>query len=190
MNPAVGPGPVGRQVRLRPPVEADLRRLYEWYRDPELVAPFDRYSEESFEEFAESTRRAPGDPASLAPRFLVEPTADPRPVGCVGYYRSHPVLDLVEVWYLIADRTARGHGYGAEAVGLLVGELFRTQAVERVGASTDTENAASTRLLEGLGLRREGTVRSGLFHHGRWHDVYVYGITRAEWAARSARAPG
>lgn len=177
-------------VRLRPPEPADLPRIYDWYRDPDLVAPFDRYSRESYEEFVESTRRAPEEPASLAPRYVVERRADGLPIGCVGHYRSHPVLDTVEVWYLIGEPSARGHGFGAQAVALLFDTLFADPAIERVGASTDTENGASVRLLQSLGARREGTLRAGQYHHGRWHDVHVYGITRAEWAARPGRASG
>jgi RimJ/RimL family protein N-acetyltransferase len=68
---------------------------------------------------------------------------------------------------------------------LLVDHLFRTEFVERVGATCDVDNVPSYRLLEGLDFRHEGTLRSALFHHGRWHDVRVYGVTRAEWVARS-----
>ena len=80
----------------------------------------------------------------------------------------------------MGDRAARGHGYGREAVGLLTDHLFRSTSVERVAATCDVENAASAKLVEGLGFRREGTFRNAFYHHGRWHDVYVYGVTRAE----------
>jgi len=88
------------------------------------------------------------------------------------------------VWYVLGDLASRGHGFGKESVRLLTDHLFTSNALERVGATCDVENVASYRLLESLGFRHEGTFRSALFHHGRWHDVRVYGITRAEWAAK------
>jgi [ribosomal protein S5]-alanine N-acetyltransferase len=172
----------GPRVRLRPPAPADLESIFAWYNDPEIVAPFDRFSTDTFEAFARSVASADGDPASLAPRFVVELRASGSVVGVVGHYRPHPVLEFVDVWYVLGRPEARGQGLGKEAVGLLVAHLFATETVERLGATCDVENVASVRLLEGLGFRREGTLRAALFHHGRWHDVHVYGLTRPERA--------
>jgi len=177
----------GSRVRLRPLAPADFPGVFDWYNDPEIVAPFDRFSTDTFEEFSRAVASAADDPNSLAPRFAVERRDTGKLVGVVGSYRAHPVLEYTDVWYVLGDREARGHGFGSEAVRLLTDDLFARSPVERVGATCDVENVASYRLLEGLGFRHEGTLRSALFHHGRWHDVRVYGVTRAEWAAKNPR---
>ena len=173
----------GASTRLRPPRSADLMTLFGWYNDPETVAPFDRFSVDTFEEFEGALNAAPEDPRSLAPRFVVERKSDGRILGFVGHYQAHPVLTLTDVWYVLGEKGERGKGYGREAVGLLVDYLFHEFNLARVGATCDASNVPSYKLLERLGLRREGTLRSALFHHEAWHDVAVYGITRAEWAA-------
>ena len=178
----------GASVRLRPLERPDYDRVFPWYNDPEIVAPYDRFSVDTFEEFVRSVESAAVDPNSLAPRFAVERRAEGDVVGVVGHYRAHPVLEYVDVWYVLGDPKARGYGVGRAAVELLVDHLYRTTPVERVGATCDVENVASYRLVEGLGFRWEGTLRAALFHHGRWHDVRVYGVTRAEWVARTPRA--
>ncbi|MGA8303555.1 MAG: GNAT family protein [Thermoplasmata archaeon] len=174
----------GPSVRLRPLVPSDYPRLFGWYNDPEIVAPYDRFSVDTLDGFVSAVESAPEDPASLAPRYVVERRGKPGPIGFVGHYEAHPVLEYVDVWYVLGDPSARGKGFGREAVRLLVDHLYDSTPVERVGATCDVENTASYRLVEGLGFRREGTLRSALFHHARWHDVYVYGVTRAEWRAR------
>jgi len=178
----------GSLVRLRPLAPADYPDVFAWYNDPEIVAPFDRFSVDTFDEFARAVADAARDPSSLAPRFVVERRSEAGAIGVVGYYRAHPVLEYVDVWYVLGSREARGHGYGREAVGLLVDHVLRAVSVERVGATCDVTNEPSFRLLEGLGFRREGTLRSALFHHSAWHDVFVYGITRGEWASRPRSA--
>ena len=178
----------GPTVRLRPLIAGEVERVYTWYSDPEVVAPYDRYVGDTLEAFRRSVETAEDDPTSLAPRFGVERRKDGDLVGVVGHYRAHPVLEFEDVWYLLGEPAARGRGVGREAVGLLVDHLFRTRSVERVGATCDTENVASYRLVEGLGFRLEGTFRSALFHHARWHDVRVYGVTRSEWAGRARPA--
>jgi RimJ/RimL family protein N-acetyltransferase len=178
----------GSSVRLRPPRGDEYPLLFGWYNDPEIVAPYDRFTVDTMDSFVASVEGAPSDPASLAPRFVVERKEAPGAIGFVGYYRAHPVLEFVDVWYVLGDTAARGRGYGTEAVRLLIDHLFATGTLERVGATCDVENVPSFRLLESIGMRKEGTLRSALFHHGRWHDVLVYGVTRPEWAARRPRA--
>lgn len=180
------PAPIeGPQVRLRVPRPEDLPTLFDWYSDPERVSPFDRFATDSFEGFRTEVGEAADSPTSLAPRFVVERREDGRLLGCVGHYRAHPVLTILDVWYMMGEPAERGKGYGSEAVGLLLDHLFRTEPVERVGATCAVENVASIRLLEKLGFRREGTLASTLFHHGRWHATHVYGLTRSAWAERS-----
>lgn len=176
----------GTTVRLDPIDRKTAERIHRWYEDPELVAPFDRYEAEGFAEFEASLRTSEGDPRSLAPRFAVVRKSDDEAVGCLGHYLAHPVLEYVDVWYVIGEPSARGHGFGSEAVSLLVSHLFATQSVGRIGATCDVENVASVRLLERIGMRREGTMRSALFHHGRWHDVHLFGVTREGWAKRAS----
>ena len=173
----------GYEVRLRPPRAADMMTLFGWYNDPETVAPFDRFAIDSYDDFVQSVEEAPDDAHSLAPRFVVERTSDHKVIGFVGHYQAHPVLQITDVWYVLGERTERGKGYGREAVGLLVDYLFHAIPLARVGATCDVDNAPSYKLLERLGFRREGSLQSALFHHGRWHDVLVYGVTRDEWAA-------
>ncbi|MGA8543039.1 MAG: GNAT family protein [Thermoplasmata archaeon] len=176
----------GPSVRLRPPVPADYPLVFGWYNDPEIVAPYDRFSVDTMDSFVSALEAAPSDPASLAPRFVVEQRDTTAVIGFVGYYSPHPVLEFVDVWYVLGDRAARGKGFGREAVRLLVDHVFDSTSVERVGATCDVQNVPSYRLVEGLGFRREGTLRSALFHHGNWHDVHVYGVIRSEWK----RPPG
>src|SRR5487761_104628 len=114
----------GPTVRLRPIDHADAQRIHRWYEDPELVAPYDRYEADSFAEFEASLIASVGDDRSLAPRFAVVRRTDGQTVGCVGHYLAHPVLEYVDVWYVLGDPSARGHGFGSEAVTLLVGHLF------------------------------------------------------------------
>lgn len=175
----------GQRVRLRLPKPADMTTLFSWYNDPETVAPFDRFTLDTYDEFARAVAAAPSDLQSLAPRFVVERKENGRVLGFVGHYRSHPVLELTDVWYVLGEVTERGKGYGREAVGLLVDYLFHRFDIARVGATTDVANEPSGRLLTKLGFRREGTLVSALYHHSGWHDIALYGITRAEWANRS-----
>jgi [ribosomal protein S5]-alanine N-acetyltransferase len=178
----------GPRIRLRPPAAEDAKRIFAWYNEPEIVAPYDRFSVDTFDEFERSIRDAPDDPTSLAPRYVVALREGDAPIGLVGHYMPHPVLETIDVWYVIGDRQARRKGYATEAVSLLVGHLFDTSPLPRIGATVDVENHPSVLLLERVGFQREGVLRSALFHHARWHDIAVYGLIRDDWAAKHPSA--
>ncbi|MHB8352493.1 MAG: GNAT family N-acetyltransferase, partial [Thermoplasmata archaeon] len=160
-----GPGASldGPRIRLRRPRPEDGDLLFEWYNDPAIVAPFDRFELSSREEFESDLDRALQDPTALGPRFVVERKEDATLLGFVGHYRAHPVLSLTDIWYVLGRTEARNQGFGSEAVGLLVDHLFQSTDLPRVGATSDIENTASYRLLERVGFRREGELREALF---------------------------
>jgi RimJ/RimL family protein N-acetyltransferase len=175
----------GDSVILRPPLPEDTRLLFRWLNDPEIISPRDRFELESYRTMEDALHRSSEDPASLAPRFVVELKAGRTPIGVVGYFNSYTALDSIDVWYVITLLEERGKGYGKEAVRLLVDYVFAHTTVERVGATSDVENPGSTGLLRSLGFRDEGVLKRALYHHGGWHDVAIFGITRAEWTTRS-----
>lgn len=51
-----------------------------------------------------------------------------------------------------------------------------------------TEHYAWGALLARMGFTREGELRSRVLHRGAFHDVYIFGITRADWLAASGPA--
>ena len=53
--------------------------------------------------------------------------------------------------------------------------------MHRVTATCDALNLASARVLEKLGMHREGCLRQNLWTKGRWRDTLVYGLLEDEW---------
>jgi ribosomal-protein-alanine N-acetyltransferase len=42
-------------------------------------------------------------------------------------------------------------------------------------------NPASARVLEKVGFRYEGTMRSAVFRRERFHDLMMFALLRSEW---------
>jgi RimJ/RimL family protein N-acetyltransferase len=98
---------------------------------------------------------------------------------CVEFAMPPGVWEIgIELW----DQADRGHGLGREAVALLSGYLFDEEGAIRVQATTDMENLAMVRLLEGLRFAREGVLRGFMpIADGPPRDYTMYGITRDDW---------
>ena len=85
-----------------------------------------------------------------------------------------------EIGYALAAGY-RGQGYATEAARGLVDYAFTTLGLHRLSANTNSENVASQRLLERLGMSLEGRLRQAVQREGRWLDKLLYGILLHEW---------
>jgi RimJ/RimL family protein N-acetyltransferase len=82
----------------------------------------------------------------------------------------------------------RGQGYATEAARALMDYGFNSLGLHRIHADTSTDNLASWRVMERLGMRREALLRGSVYEEGKWSDRYVYGMLADEW--RDTKASG
>jgi len=61
--------------------------------------------------------------------------------------------------------------------------------LHRMFATCLPENPASSRVLEKIGMRREGYQLKDVRIHGVWHDSSLYAILREEWEAETPAVP-
>ena len=170
-----------RAVTLRPAVPADADRLKRW-RDEWSVRRFQPLHDLSVDQLRTDVAgqrirelyRGRGDKF----QWIVE--LDGEPVGWVTLVVSNWEHGLAEVGYALTTER-QGRGVMAEALGRLLDDLFRNTRLERIEARCATDNRASQRVLEKLGFRREGTLRSYFRLHGRRVDNHLYAILESEW---------
>lgn len=82
---------------------------------------------------------------------------------------------------------AQGQGVATEMAAEGLAIAFRL-GVRRVVAECFAANAASWRVMERIGMRRElHGVKDSLHHSGVWMDGLAYGILRDEWDGPVAR---
>lgn len=75
----------------------------------------------------------------------------------------------------------QGYGYATEAAQVLLTYGFAQRKLHRITSICDTRNTASFRLMERLGMRREGHLRQSQFMKGAWQDEYIYALLLDEW---------
>ena len=81
-------------------------------------------------------------------------------------------------WTLHPD--VQGRGYGLEAARETLRLGFEDLGLHRIMAAADPRNEASTRLMERLGMQREGILRH-VFFKDEWLDDVIYSILEDEW---------
>jgi RimJ/RimL family protein N-acetyltransferase len=71
-----------------------------------------------------------------------------------------------------------------EAVEEILRYGFEKLDLNRVEATTDSENAASNRILERTGFTLEGCLRQRHIYKDDFHDELFFGLLAVEWKKR------
>lgn len=88
--------------------------------------------------------------------------------------------DQIEVGYTLAP-SYQGQGYAIEALKAVINYLFFDLKKHRITASVDPNNSKSIRLLENLGMRKEGHFIKSFRMGDMWFDDCIYAILEDEW---------
>jgi RimJ/RimL family protein N-acetyltransferase len=80
-----------------------------------------------------------------------------------------------------------GKGLAGEAAREMLRLGFAGLGLHRIIGRCDARNAASARLMERLGMRREAHFVQSEIFKGEWGDEYVYAILAAEWRDTARR---
>jgi len=94
----------------------------------------------------------------------------------------------VEIGYWLVER-ARGRRLASRAVALIARWALIDAGLARVEALVEPDNVASQRLLEGVGFRREGHLRSYLVFETRRADAVIYSLLPGDLASPGRAIP-
>jgi RimJ/RimL family protein N-acetyltransferase len=105
--------------------------------------------------------------------------ADDRLIGGCGIHVSDPQIREGWIGYVLS-RDCWGQGYASEAARALLGFGFGPLGLHRIFATCDSHNLASARVLEKIGMRREGRLHEHKWQKGEWRDSLLYAILEHE----------
>ena len=180
---------VGRRVRLRHKQLSDARRDYTWRRDPDLTRhDAARPTILTYEEFlAQAADELQHPPHPYRRTFAVE-AFDGEHIGNVMYYNLDTARREVELGITIGNEAYWGHGYGSEAVTLLLRHLFGETVVERVYLHTLDWNVRAQKSFTRAGFHICGKARRGEYRF-LVMDIWRDQMAVADAAARTGDPP-
>jgi RimJ/RimL family protein N-acetyltransferase len=146
-------------------------------RTPEAVQAF-------VQKFVDQQREQPRTRFQLA----VTLKTDRQLVGNCGIRMGAVAMEAVEtheadIGYELSP-LFWGQGYATEAARAILALGFGELRVHRIWSWCIAENVGSARVLEKLGMRREGRQREREYFKGRWWDTLLYAILDYEWKAQ------
>lgn len=169
------------RLRLRPFDEADTDAIFVLQSNPRVLRYWDGppwTDRARAQRFIAACRQIEAEGSGA--RLAIERAADGGFIGWCALNAWNPDYRSARLGYCLGE-AAWGQGLATEAAGALLRWAFAALDLNRVQAETDTRNIASSRVLEKLGFRREGTLREDCIVDGEVSDSWVYGLLRREW---------
>lgn len=163
------------RYRLRPLRSSDAEFLKTWLTDPKLYVYWGKRAGKT----------------DKNPELLFAAAPKPSKSFHWGIARKDSDEVVGELWvYLIEnDRMGKvafrvapsegGRGCATEALSAAIDFCFAETELKRLWTDVDIRNAASVRVLEKCGFRREGLIREGKMV-STYCDYYLYGLLRSD----------
>jgi len=176
---------ITERLLLRPFTLDDVEDLLEYTQDTEWAryqvnippVPYTR-------EDAETLVAMFSNPSNWEKLQIFAITFEDKVIGeiCVNQRDEDRRNERAELAYSLSRRHW-GKGLMTEAARVVVNWAFQTYGFNRMFAYCDPRNVGSRRILEKLGMKREGLLRSHLKWNGEFRDQLYFGLLRAEWEA-------
>jgi RimJ/RimL family protein N-acetyltransferase len=169
----------GERVELRRHSRENYPLYAEWYGDPEVwhltswaAAPLEKPAVERL--FKERESSATDD------SFAIHLKGEKRPIGVISLMNISEAKRSADLSVIVGDPEDRHHGYGAEAIDLIVGYGFEELGLKSVALSVFEFNEDAISTYERLGFRAEGRISRAVEREGEFHDAILMRITRPE----------
>ncbi len=179
----------GHRVGLRAIERSDLPCLLAWRNDPKLRRFFREVRELSSDHqdrWYDATVLKGEDRTRM---FAIVEVGTQALLGAAGlttldWLRRHGEFSL----YIGRDGLYCDEIFAPEAAGLLLAHGFEDLGLHRIWAEVYDFDTPKQRLLDGLGMRREGCLRDHHFSDGRFWDAHLFGTLAKEriYAAKPA----
>lgn len=174
------------RLRLRGLAEPDIPALFEVFSDP-LVMRY--WSSLPLTDLSQAARLLADIQAGCRRgefyQWGIEPIGGATVIGTVTLRHIALIHQRAEIGFALGT-SHQGQGLAREAVTLVLRHAFGPMRLYRIEADVDPRNAASLTLLERVGFRREGLLRSRFFVGGERSDSLILGLHRDEWSDGAA----
>jgi len=167
------------RLRLRKAKLADAVAIFrEYAQDPEVTKYVSWRAHQSLDETRQYVQMCLlAWDVGKAFHWVIESAEDKRVMGMII---ARVNAEKWELGYVLA-RSHWRQGYMTEALKVLIGWALKQKEIHRVWAVCDVDNIASARVMEKVGMQREGILKRWSVHPNisdQPRDSFCYAITK------------
>jgi RimJ/RimL family protein N-acetyltransferase len=167
----------GQLVTLRDVEMEDLPVVWEWENDSEmgLYLNADPGKRMSMDEVRRRYHQYRTDPTSGL--FIICKLDDKTPIGMLGFDRLYRDIGSCRLFIGIGVKEHWGHGYGTDAMRVVLRYFFREVLLRKVQLSCYDFNTRAIASYRKCGFEVEGVRRNIAYVHGEWCDSIEMSIS-------------
>ena len=170
--------------------EEDWHDVHQYGSDPEVVKymPFGPNTEEDTKAFIQRTLNNQRAEPRTHFNFALIQKQDNKLIGACEVWIKSAENKAGEIGYIL-NRKYWHNGFMPEAAQRVVTFGFEQLGLHSITAACDPANTGSYRVMEKVGMQREGLLRERELWKGVWRDLLQYSILEKEWAIRKNSIP-
>ena len=166
----------GKRIILRPRRRSDAAFFVHWYNQPRIMFQCGFTQETTLAQEEETLESAREDSVWFTITDL-----DGTIIGETGLLRMFPEWHCTDLSIIIPDPESQGHGYGKEAIMLMIQMAFDRYDMNRIAIGVVGKNAEALRFYEKTGFKQEGIQEQGYYWEGEYSDFVMMRLLRNEF---------
>lgn len=169
----------GKKVKLRELRPADLPLIMEYVNDYETYSSFTDSAPRPKTEAFQACWLEHANRDEILTFAVVHKDTD----AFIGTIQLRDINRACHrsLFSIILHPSARGQGYGTDALRTLLGFAFRELNLNKITLTVYASNEGGRRLYEKCGFQYEGTLRAQVYRQGRYEDQHVYSLLAREY---------
>ena len=160
----------------------DFSSVHEYAKDAELTRfmPWGPNSDEETRSFlSRKFKEQCAVPRTVYDLAVVEKQSQ-RLIGSVGLFVRDRKAASAHIGYIL-NGNFHGKGYASEMSQAILRFGFEALGLNRIEATCDHDNAASFRVMQKIGMQKEGLLRENLFAKGKRRSTIVCAVLKSEF---------
>jgi len=172
------------RIKLRPLKAEDCAVSCAWRNDPDVrdFALGYRYPVTTAMEQAWYAKAMAGDNKDVY--FAIEDAVSSVFIGIVSLVQVDLISANACFGVIIGDKQFQGGGRGRDALNLMLRYGFDMLRLHRIYLYVPAYNERAYSLYSSAGFKVEGVMREHVFLNGRYHDVHVMALLKADVEAQ------
>lgn len=172
---------IGESIYLRPLDISDLEGNYiNWLNDPIITLQNSHhifpYSKIELENYIKNAYTS----TDKLPLAIIDIQTD-RHIGNISLVDINHINRRSNWGLVIGEKEFWGKGIAKEASILILKHAFDTLNIERIFSGTTEKNIGGQKLMETIGMIKEGVSRKHIYKNGEYLDIVNYGVLKNEF---------
>jgi len=176
---------VGPHISLAVPQPEDFDEISDWYADADFGRKLDTAAVRplSGEELERTYRNIDRNTEFY---FHIHHLEDDRLLGLVTLFNVEWNNQTAQLALAIGDADERGHGYGTEALSLILNYGFNELNLYKICLDVIATNHAAIAVYQNSGFEFEGTNKRAIKRDGQRYDLHHMGLFAEDFQPRIA----